>query len=131
MHLLTMAVAGDVGRAINPALCRQQLEGAAIMGIGQAFFEEMVFDQGQLTNGTLLDYQLPSLLDLPDQLVAIVVEDPHRNGPYGAKGVGETGILTVSPAIANALADATGIRIRSLPLTPERVLMSQAKKDER
>jgi CO/xanthine dehydrogenase Mo-binding subunit len=126
MHILKMAVAGDVGRAINPALCRQQLEGAAIMGIGQAFFEEMVFDQGQLTNGTLLDYQLPSLLDLPDELVAIVVEDPHRTGPYGAKGVGETGILATTPAISNALADATGIRLRSLPLTPERVLMSQS-----
>jgi CO/xanthine dehydrogenase Mo-binding subunit len=123
IRILTLAVAGDVGRAINPALCRQQLEGAAIMGIGQALFEEMVFDQGQLTNGTMLDYQLPSLLDLPDELVAIVVEDPHRSGPYGAKGVGETGILTVAPAVGNALADATGIRLRSLPLTPERVLM--------
>jgi CO/xanthine dehydrogenase Mo-binding subunit len=122
IHILTLAVAGDVGRAINPALCKQQLEGAAIMGIGQALFEEMLFDQGQLTNGTMLDYQLPSLLDLPDELVAIVVEDPHRAGPYGAKGVGETGILTISPAVGNALADATGVRVRSLPLTPERVL---------
>jgi CO/xanthine dehydrogenase Mo-binding subunit len=126
IHILKMAVAGDVGRAINPVLCKQQLAGAAIMGIGQAFFEEMVFDQGQLTNGTLLDYQLPSLLDMPDELVTIVVEDPHRTGPFGAKGVGETGLLTTTPAIANALADATGIRLRSLPLTPERVLMSQS-----
>ena len=92
------------------------------MGIGQALFDEMVFDNGQLVNGTLLDYQVPSMLDLPDELTAIVVEDPHQHGPFGAKGVGETGILTTSPAIANALADATGVRLRSLPLTPDRVL---------
>src|SRR5262249_936842 len=66
-----LAVAGDVGRAINPDHCRQQLEGAAIMGIGQALFDEMLFEDGQLSNGTLLDYQLPSLLDLPGQLIAI------------------------------------------------------------
>ena len=100
------------------------------MGIGQAFFEEMVFDHGQLINGTLLDYQLPSLLDMPDELLTIVVEDPHRSGPFGAKGVGETGLLTTTPAIANALADATGVRVRSLPLTPERVLLSLASEDE-
>ena len=82
----------------------------------------MVFEDGHLVNGTFLDYQLPSMLDLPDELITIVVEDPHRAGPYGAKGVGETGILTTSPAIANALADATGLRLRSLPLSAERVL---------
>jgi CO/xanthine dehydrogenase Mo-binding subunit len=117
-----VAVAGDVGRAINPDQCRHQLEGAAIMGVGQALFDEMVFEEGQLINGSFLDYQLPSVLDLPDELIAIIVEDPHRAGPFGAKGVGETGILTTSPAIANALADATGVRLRSLPLSAERVL---------
>jgi len=122
IHLVRLAVAGDVGQAIHPALCQQQLEGAALMGIGQALFDEMVFDAGQLQNGTFLDYQLPSMLDLPDELIAIVVEDPHRSGPFGAKGVGETGILTTAPAIANAVADATGARVRSLPLTAERVL---------
>jgi CO/xanthine dehydrogenase Mo-binding subunit len=125
IRLLELAVAGDVGRAINPAQCRQQLEGAAIMGIGQALFDEMVFDEGgRLVNGTLLEYQLPSTLDLPEKLTAIVVEEPHRSGPFGAKGVGETGILTTAPAIANALADAVGVRLRSLPLTAERVLMA-------
>ena len=117
-----LAVAGDVGKAINPAHCKQQLEGAALMGVGQALFDEMVFEQGQLVNGSFLEYQLPSFLDLPGQVIAIVVEQPHRSGPFGAKGVGETGILSIAPAIANALADATGIRLRSLPLTPEKVL---------
>lgn len=121
IRLRRVAVAGDVGRAINPAHCRQQLTGAAIMGLGQALFDEMIFDAGQLVNGSLLDYQVPSLMDLPDELIAIVVENPHRSGPYGAKGVGETGILAIAPAVANAVADATGCRLRDLPLTPERV----------
>jgi len=116
-----LAVAGDVGRAINPTLVEQQLRGAAIMGIGLSLFEEMVFDNGQLVNGSMLDYQLPSLLDMPERLTPLIIESPHRSGPFGAKGVGETGILPVAPAIANALRDAVGVRITTLPLTPERV----------
>jgi len=117
-----MAVAGDVGRAINPRLVEQQLTGAAIMGIGHALFDEMVFDQGQVVNGTLLDYQLPSVNDVPQRLTPIVIESPHRTGPFGAKGVGETGIVPLAPAIANAIRDAVGVRLTRLPLTPERVL---------
>ncbi|MGH3662421.1 MAG: xanthine dehydrogenase family protein molybdopterin-binding subunit [Micromonosporaceae bacterium] len=117
-----LAVAGDVGRAVNPALVEQQLTGAAITGIGHALFDEMVFDSGQLINGTLLDYQLPTVHDLPDRITPLIVESPHRTGPYGAKGVGETGILAIAPAIANAVRDAVGVRVTRLPLTPERVL---------
>jgi CO/xanthine dehydrogenase Mo-binding subunit len=124
VQLEHLAVAGDVGRAINPRLCEQQLRGAAIMGIGHALFDELVIDQGQLINGTLLDYQLPSIKDMPHRLTPIVVESPHRTGPFGAKGVGETGILAVAPAIANAVRDAVGVRITQLPLTPERVLQA-------
>lgn len=126
-----LAVAGDVGTAINPTLCEQQLSGAAIMGIGHALFDELVVDQGQLVNGTLLDYQLPSIKDMPEQLTPIVVEHPHRTGPYGAKGVGETGILAVAPAIANAVRDAVGVRITQLPLTPERVLTAITEEADR
>lgn len=129
IRLEHLAVAGDVGRAINPFLVEQQLAGAAITGIGHALFDELVFDQGQLVNGTLLDYQLPSVSDMPDKLTPIVVESPHRTGPFGAKGVGETGILPVAPAIANALRDAVGIRVTQLPLTPERVLDAYTKEN--
>ena len=122
VHIEHLAVAGDVGRAINPTLVEQQLSGAAIMGIGHALFDELVFDQGQIVNGTLLDYQLPSIKDLPDQLTPIVVENPHATGPFGAKGVGETGIIPIAPAIGNAIRDAVGVRIPRLPLSPERVL---------
>lgn len=122
VHLEHLAVAGDVGKAINPRLVDQQLTGAAIMGIGHALFDQLVLDQGQLINGTLLDYQLPSVKDLPDELTPIIVESPHDTGPYGAKGVGETGILGVAPAIANAIRDAVGIRLTTLPMTPESIV---------
>ena len=122
VHIEHLAVAGDVGRAINPTLVEQQLSGAAIMGIGHALFDQLVFDEGQIVNGTLLDYQLPSIKDMPDRLTPIIVESPHRTGPFGAKGVGETAIIPMAPAIANAVRDATGVRITTLPLTPERVL---------
>jgi CO/xanthine dehydrogenase Mo-binding subunit len=117
-----LAVAADVGKAINPTLVEQQLTGAAVMGLGHALFDELVYDQGQLTNATLLDYQLPSIKDLPEELTPIIVESAHRDGPFGAKGVGETGILPIAPAYAAAVRDACGVRITTLPLSPERVL---------
>ncbi|MFF8022094.1 xanthine dehydrogenase family protein molybdopterin-binding subunit [Streptomyces sp. NPDC007896] len=117
-----LAVAADVGKALNPTLVEQQLTGAAVMGIGHALFDQLVFDHGQMINATLLDYQLPSMRDMPEKMTPIVVEAPHRDGPFGAKGVGESGILGVAPAYANALRDACGIRLTRLPLTPESVL---------
>lgn len=117
-----LAVAADVGRAINPTLVEQQLTGAAIMGIGHALFDQLVFDQGQMINATLLDYQLPSMRDMPEKMTPIIIEDPHRDGPFGAKGVGESGILATAPAYANAIRDAIGVRLTRLPLTPETVL---------
>lgn len=116
------ALAADVGRAINPALVEQQLTGSAIMGTGQALFDYLAFDEGQMLNGTLLDYQLPSIKDVPDKITPIIVESPHRTGPFGAKGVGETALIPFVPAVANAVRDATAVRITTLPLTPERVL---------
>jgi CO/xanthine dehydrogenase Mo-binding subunit len=112
----------DVGRAINPASVERQLIGAAIMQMGFTLFEEMVFNDGQVLNASLADYKIPGFLDLPRELSAAYVEMPHRDGPFGAKGVGETGIFSPSPAIANALYDATGVMIHEMPLTPERVL---------
>jgi CO/xanthine dehydrogenase Mo-binding subunit len=117
-----LVVAADVGRAINPRLCRQQLQGAALMGMAHSLFDEMIFEDGQLLNGSLLQYQVPSIKDTPGRLTPIVLESPHRSGPFGAKGVGETGILAVAPAIGNAVFDAVGVRVRRLPITPQRLL---------
>lgn len=112
----------DVGRAINPASVERQLIGAAIMQVGFTLFEEMLFSDGQVVNATLADYKIPGFLDIPVDLSAAAVEIPHPAAPFGAKGVGETGVFAPSPAIANALYDAVGIIVPDLPLTPERVL---------
>ena len=129
IKLLQFYSVGDTGTAINPRHCEQQLLGSAITHLGLTLFEEMVFDEGQLINGSLLDYQVASFGDLPDSFRPIIVQVPHETGPFGAKGVGETGTLTVSAAIANAIEAATGVRIRDLPITPERVLRALAEKD--
>ncbi len=113
---------GDTGTAINPKHCEQQLLGSATAHLGQTLFEEMRFEEGQILNGSLLDYQIATMKDLPETFEPIVVEVPHGSGPFGAKGVGETGALTVSAAIANAIEDAIGIRVHDLPITPEKIL---------
>ncbi|HXG52055.1 MAG TPA: xanthine dehydrogenase family protein molybdopterin-binding subunit [candidate division Zixibacteria bacterium] len=128
VRLLQFYSVGDTGTAIHPRHCEQQLLGSAITHLGLTLFEEMVFQDGQLVNGSLLDYQVASIRDLPEVFRPVIVEVPHETGPFGAKGVGETGTLTVSAAIANAIEDAIGVRIRDLPITPEKVLRALAAK---
>ncbi len=111
---------GDVGKAINPKIVESQLSGAAIMQLGFTMFERMNFDAGQVTNASLADYKIPGIRDIPP-MTSEVVDATERGGPFGAKGVGESGTFGVSPAVANAIADATGVRLMSLPLTPEAV----------
>jgi CO/xanthine dehydrogenase Mo-binding subunit len=114
------ATVADVGRAINPQLVQRQDEGATLQGLGNALFEEMVFEDGQLLNDTLLDYRVPSFEDLPDEMTCVIVENEDGPGPYGAKGCGEGALAAVPAAVVNALAD-IGIPMQELPLTPERV----------
>lgn len=116
-----LIVEGDAGHAINPANCHRQLSGAAVMGLGHTLMEEVLFDSGQPTNASFLDYRIPSIRDVPLDLVSLVHETEAVGGPSGAKGLGETGILAIAPAIANAIEDAVGVRLRALPITPERV----------
>ena len=130
LKVLQLISVGDTGTAINPRHCEQQLLGAAVMHLGLTLYEEMIFDEGQLINGSLLDYQVASIKDMPESLRSIVVEVPHEDGPFGAKGVGETGALTVAPAIANAIEDAVGVRIRDLPITPEKILRALTERNE-
>jgi CO/xanthine dehydrogenase Mo-binding subunit len=122
VKVLQLVSVGDTGTAINPGHCEQQLTGAALTHLGLTLFEEMIFEDGQLINGSLLDYQVASINDVPDSVRPVVVQVPHESGPFGAKGAGETGALTVAPAVANAIEDAVGVRIRDLPITPEKVL---------
>jgi CO/xanthine dehydrogenase Mo-binding subunit len=112
----------DVGKAINPTLASGQVEGAFVQGMGYALFEEMVWDGARLANPSLMDYKIPTFAELPETLRSYLVESNEPSGPFGAKSVGEIGINAVAAAIANAVANAAGVRIRQLPLTGERVL---------
>lgn len=111
----------DVGRAINPRQCEGQDEGAAIQGLGHTLFESLLYEDGQPLNPNLVDYRVPFFTDLPNEFESALVENHDGPGPYGAKGMGESGIVSVAPAVGNAVFRATGVRIRELPLTPERV----------
>ena len=121
VRVLQTATVADVGTAINPRLVERQDEGATIQGIGNVMFEEMVYaEDGNLLNDTLLDYRIPTTLDLPENMTCIIVENNDGPGPFGAKGCGEGALAAVPAAIVNALADA-GVPMNQLPLTPERV----------
>lgn len=119
----------DVGRAINRQSVEGQLEGAFVQGMGFALTEEMVWDGPRLANPTLMDYKVPTTLDVPYEIHSHIVEHPEPDGPFGAKGVGEIGINVVASAIASAIADATGARLRRLPMTPEHVLRAMMERD--
>ena len=113
----------DAGKAVNPKQCDMQNEGSMIMSLGSALFEEMVFDNGQPINATFLEYMPPSMEDHPREFQSVIVETPHPEGPFGAKGVGEAALGPVEPAIGNAIANAlNGLRIKDLPIRPDRIL---------
>jgi CO/xanthine dehydrogenase Mo-binding subunit len=111
----------DVGKPVNPKIVETQLSGASIMQLGFTMSEKMEFKGGQCTNASLAEYKIPGMLDIPAGIVNEAVDAVERGGPFGAKGVGETGTFGVSPAIANAIDDAVGVRLMSLPLTAEAV----------
>ncbi len=112
----------DVGKALNPLQTRGQDEGAAIMGLGHTLMEHFIYDQaGRIRNLGAIDYRIPTSMDLPLRMDSDIVENEDGPGPYGAKGMSEGALLPVAPAVAAAVRDATGVVIRDLPLTPERV----------
>jgi CO/xanthine dehydrogenase Mo-binding subunit len=111
----------DVGRRINPLQCEAQDEGAVVQGLGHTLTEEMVYEGGQLLNADLVGYRVPRADDVPSRMACHFVENADGPGPFGAKGAGEGSLVPVSPAVANALARLTGVRLRELPMTPERV----------
>jgi CO/xanthine dehydrogenase Mo-binding subunit len=116
--LVTVA---DIGIAINPTLAEGQDLGSAMMGLGVALGEELVYDGQQLSNGSMLDYRVPRFGDVPEQFHGILVENRDGVGPYGAKGIGDGPSSAMCAAIANAVYRAVGIRLREAPFTPERV----------
>lgn len=127
VKVLKIAAAHDVGTAINPVGCEQQIEGAAIMGLSNTLFEEFKMEKGRILNDTLADYKVATIKDLPE-IVSIIVETYHPEGPFGAKGIGEPAAACTAPAIANAIFDAVGIWMKDLPITPEKVLAALSQK---
>ena len=121
VHVEKYVTAADAGKAIHPLQCEGQDEGSAMMGFGHTFYEAYQWDGGQIINSSLVDYKVPTFDDVPDEFESILIEDANGPGPYGAKGLGEGGIIPVAPAIANAVFWTTGARVKTLPLTPEKV----------
>ena len=129
VRLTRLVNVADVGTPINPRIVETQLSGGAIMQLGFTLFEKMLFDaEGQLRNASLAEYKIPGFLDIPQNIVNEAVVAEQRNGPFGGKGVGETATFGVSPAIANAIHDAVGVRLTELPMTPEAVFMAMQRK---
>lgn len=128
VKILNYIAAHDVGRALNPMLLRGQIYGATVMGTGYALTEEMQVNAGRVMNPNLLDYKMLTAKDeLP--IEPVIVEPFEPSGPFGAKGIGEPACVPTAPALANAIYDAVGVRIRSLPITPEKILAALKEKE--
>lgn len=110
----------DIGKAINPQMAEGQIEGGAAQGIGYALMEEIIMEEGKILNQNFSTYIIPTVKDVPE-IIPIIIERPFEKGPYGAKGFGEQPLMGIAPAIANAIQNATGVFIKELPITPERL----------
>jgi CO/xanthine dehydrogenase Mo-binding subunit len=127
VHVERVVAAHDVGRAINPLGVIGQIEGGVVMGLGGALLEDLPYVQDRGLAPSLTEFLIPTAADVP-QVVPVVVEVPDPDGPYGAKGIGEQTMTPTAAAVANAVADALGVRTWTLPLTPERILAALAAK---
>lgn len=130
VQVLGMWAAHDVGRVINPRGVEGQIEGGIAQGLGQALMEDYQTEAGHTTTHGFAKYILPTALDMPE-ITSVLVEDPDPLSPLGAKGIGEPALVPTAPAIINAIHDAVGVRITSLPATPEKVLAALAEKAAR
>jgi CO/xanthine dehydrogenase Mo-binding subunit len=127
LRILGYAVIADAGKAIHYPSAKSQVDGGAVMGFGHALFEETVYHDGQFQNGDPFQYRLPVMKDIPWEFYSSMLEKGDGPGPFGSKGMAQTSIVTVGPAIGNAVYDALGVRVRSLPITPEKILRAMGK----
>jgi len=126
-----VVLAVDCGKAINPDLVNGQITGGILQGIATVLYEDMRFDnKGKLINANFSDYKIPTAMDIPDEVVPIIIEVAQPDGPYGARGMGEHTMIPAAPIIANAVEDALGIRIKSMPITAEKIALAVKKKRE-
>jgi CO/xanthine dehydrogenase Mo-binding subunit len=123
--VLKVVEAIDAGKAINPNLVEGQVIGGLVQGLATVLYEDMRFDkQGRMLNANFTDYKIPTTLDVPEQIVSIIVETPQPDGPFGARGIGEHPMLPAAPMVANAVEDALGVRITSMPITAEKIALT-------
>ena len=127
-----VATAGDMGFPVNPKMCQQQMEGALAMGIGITLWEEMLFDKGRALNPNLRDYMITTSQDMPNNndVKILMAPVPHKDNPYGAKGIAEVLTCPIPASIANAVYDAVGVRITDLPITREKILKALKEKNK-
>ena len=127
VNILKLSSANEVGKAINPASCQAQIDGCMSFALSCAMLEELATNQGRIINPSFLDYLTPSAVDMPP-ITTTLIEEPHPDGPYGAKGSGEGAGAPLAAAIANAIYNAVGVRILNGPITPEKVLAALKEK---
>jgi len=131
MTIPKVALAVDLGKAINPDLAKGQVVGGMLQGLATVLYEDMRFDsKGKILNPNFADYKIPTAMDIPDKVVPILIEVPQPDGPFGARGVGEHTMIPAAPIIANAVEDAIGIRMKSMPITAEKVALALHKRDK-
>jgi CO/xanthine dehydrogenase Mo-binding subunit len=131
LHILRLVNVCDIGTPINPVVVETQISGAAVMQLGFTITENMIIENGQLANPSLADYKIPGIFDMPDIMENGYIDAVQENGPFGAKGAGESGTFGVSPAIANAIEDAVGVRITEMPITAEAIFRALRAKEGR
>ena len=125
MKIKKVALAVDCGKAINPDLVRGQIVGGLLQGFATVLYEDMRYNEkGRLLNPNFSDYKIPTVMDMPDVVVPIIIEVAQPDGPFGARGVGEHTMIPCAPLIANAVEDALGVRIKSMPVTKEKVALA-------
>jgi CO/xanthine dehydrogenase Mo-binding subunit len=127
IRVLQFSVIADAGRALHYPSAKAQVEGGVVMGFGHALFEEVIYQDGRILNADPFQYRLPVMAEIPEAFYASMLENQDGPGPFGSKGMSQTSIVTVAPAIGNAIYDAVGVRVRSLPITPEKILRAMGK----
>jgi CO/xanthine dehydrogenase Mo-binding subunit len=127
LRILRYSVIADAGKALHYPSAKAQVDGGAVMGFGHALFEETIYRDEQLQNGDPFQYRLPVMKDIPEVFYSSMLEKEDGPGPFGSKGMSQTSIVTVAPAIGNAIYDAVGARVRSLPISPEKILRAMGK----
>jgi carbon-monoxide dehydrogenase large subunit len=130
VKLIRVASAHDVGQAINPMALASQIQGGIMMGLGYSLWEGLLFEDGRIINGSFADYKIATARDIP-AATPIIVEKNYAAEPYGAKGAGEMAVFGIAPAMANAIARATGVRIKELPMSAEKLLEQLKRSEER